>query len=110
MLNYEMAKITEAMKILEKAERIAHYMSRAPKEFIQLDAFINDTQGDENGDNMFKGRTAELMSGAPAVRILITEGTERADVLRVLGKMRRWIQKDKNFMRIEKPNCAAVPF
>ena len=109
MLNYEMAKITEAMKILEKAERIAHYMSREPVEFIQLDAFVHDTG--KNDIDLFKVRTCELMSGAPAVRVLVTENTERSDVIRVLKTMLEFIQEDEDFMLIKEPKQGVdLPF
>ena len=80
-----------------KGEKLLHYFEREPKEFMQYDGFVNTLPDDlmspdGDGDCLFACETIELMTGYPAVRLLVVPGTAAKDVIRVLGKMITWIQ------------------
>jgi len=87
------------MKRMTKDQLLQHYSRKQPQKFTQLDGFTevrhdDVMRGDENGHALMGGETYELMSGAYAVRLLVTEGAEKHDVLALLEKMRRWIARD----------------
>ena len=88
-----------------KQELLDHYATREPREFYQFDGF-NYTTGvlgycdegkdgteDHDVDELFCGRTHELMHGA-TVRILIVAGTSKEDAMRLLKKLTAWIEKE----------------
>ena len=83
-----------------KKDKLAHYGDRNLVSFMQYDAFI-DIDGDDimhpdnDGDCLFTGDTEELMSGVP-IRVLVVDGTKKADVVRCLGKLLDVIKKDDN--------------
>lgn len=83
-----------------KQELLAHYATRDPQGFYQLDGFHDDNPSrtdvithDADGDAVIAGVTYELMTGVYAVRVLVTAGTSEADALRLLKKARRAIKK-----------------
>ncbi len=84
----------------QKQELLAHYAAREPKEFYQFDGFNYPTgmmgyrgdHEDADGDELYCGRTYELMHGA-TVRILITPNTSKEDAVRLLKKLTAWIEK-----------------
>jgi hypothetical protein len=83
-----------------KAELLDHYATREPTRFLQFDAFANvgpDTivRPDQDGDSLFRTETFELMTGLPAVRVLITPGTSKEKALQLLDKIKDWIGRDE---------------
>ncbi len=70
---------------------LRHYSQRQPKKFTQIDGFSGDTEGDEDGHTIYSSETYELMSGAYAVRVLVTDGTHKQNVLTILDKIRAQI-------------------
>jgi len=87
------------MKRPTKDQLLQRYARRQPRQFTQLDGFTKVAPfdvmgGDDDGHALMGGETYELMSGAYAVRLLVTEGAEKHDVLALLEKMRRWIARD----------------
>ncbi len=64
------------------ADKIAHYATREPKHFLQLDAHYMPTGGDEyyspdgDGDLLTIDRTVELMEGT-TTRVLIPLDTDK---------------------------------
>ncbi len=80
-----------------KGEKLLHYSERDPKEFMQYDGFVNEMSDavmspDGDGDCVMACETIELMTGYPAVRLLVVPGTPPEAVVRLLGKMITWIQ------------------
>ena len=78
---------------------LQHYARSQPKRFAQIDGFANvppwSAMGDDsNAGAIFGGETYELMSGAYAVRVLITEGTKAKVALALLDKIKEWIKRD----------------
>ncbi len=87
------------MKRPTKDQLLQHYARRQPQRFTQLDGFTGVTfddvmHPDEEGHALMCGETYELMGGIYAVRLLVTAGTQKHDVLALLDKMRRWIARD----------------
>ncbi len=80
---------------------LAHYAERDPQSFFQFDAFI-DVEGDADsmmhpdheGDCVLSGVTQELMTGACAVRVLITPGTSPEKASDLLHKIAGYVAKD----------------
>jgi len=75
-----------------KRALLKHYQTRNPVTFFQLDGFVNVDgdcvmRPDADGDWLSAGLTDELMTGAYAVRILITKGTSAKDALRLIRKL-----------------------
>lgn len=84
-----------------KEQKLAHYATREPHEFIQYDVFTNVgpgdwfMHGDQDDDSVFgQTTTTELMTGMSAVQVLIVPGTSTADAIRALSKIISWIAKD----------------
>jgi len=92
------------MKRPTKDQLLQHYARRPPQRFTQLDGFTgvrfddvmrgDEMHGDKDGHALMCSETYELMSGVYAVRLLVTAGTQKHDVLALLDKMRRWIARD----------------
>lgn len=78
-----------------KEELLAHYATREPVSFVQVDGFSHGQIGgpigihndDPDHDDIWWGLTQELMSGFWDVRILIPTHANSADVIRLLEKM-----------------------
>ena len=82
-----------------KGDLLAHYATKEPTAFYQYDVFTHcegdsEMGPDEDGDSCMSCATYELMSGGPAVRVLVTAGTPGGDVVRALKKVRRWVKRD----------------
>ena len=83
-----------------KLKLIKKYIRREPTRFQQHDGFANLEPGDfimspdEDGDCCLSSETWELMYGAD-VRILIKEGTTYLDAIRLLKKIVKYIERDK---------------
>lgn len=80
------------MKKPTRDELLAHYARREPVAFMQFDGFsgvpLEDvTTPDQEGDAVMAGETFELMSGAYAVRVLISRGTDAPTAERLLTKI-----------------------
>jgi hypothetical protein len=82
-----------------KGDLLEHYCQKEPVPFIQfdditdsnpLDSFI---EPDEDGDFLSVTDTWELMSGTPAVRVLIRPGLSKKMVSKALQKIAKWILK-----------------
>lgn len=75
-----------------KQELLDHYSDKEPHLFWQWDGFNeqwgdNVTGHDEDGHQVFGSETYELMSGFPAVRVLVEPGTSKEDALALLSKI-----------------------
>lgn len=83
----------------DKATLLAHYAGKEPTEFLQVDGFPGIAQDDvlspdTDGDSIMLGSTHELMSGAYAVRLLVTAGTKKTAVLRILRKIAGVVERE----------------
>ena len=85
-----------------KAKLLEKYAGKEPSTFLQYDGF--DDMGadsyncpDSDGDSLWSTTTQELMSGFPAVRILITAGTSQKTARRLLKKLRRCLKDGGDF-------------
>jgi hypothetical protein len=81
-------------------ELLRKYASRKPRAFRQFDGWYLADCGDsfmvpdEDGDWLSGSWEDELMYGPEGVRVLIPEGTEKADVVRLLRKITDWVEGD----------------
>ena len=87
--------------------KLAHYASREPKSFLQLDALIDlkpdsFTHPDKDGDVLMGGGTIELMHGA-SVRVLIPHDAKPKEAVRQLKKIAKWLNKDTDLFDLAKP-------
>ena len=85
-----------------KAKLLEKYAGKEPSTFLQYDGFADVEpddvmRPDSDGDDMSLTTQQELMSGIPAVRILITAGTSQKTARRLLKKLRRWLKDDNDF-------------
>ena len=89
-------------------DKLAHYASREPKKFLQLDGFHKPEGFDEamrgfEGDELYSaGGTVELMKGA-SVRILIPYDTDIKVAIRQIKRMARWLKKNPELIEHAKP-------
>jgi hypothetical protein len=83
------------MKRPTKDDLLEHYARKQPKQFTQIDGFIGDhvSAPDLDGHSLMSSPTFELMTGNYAVRVLITEGAKKQDVLALIEKIQRWISR-----------------
>lgn len=82
-----------------KQRLLRHYAERDPQSFYQLDAFTQVVHDDvfvpdDEGDCVSCSVTQELMSGAYALRVLITAGTSKDEAVRLLSKATDAIRGD----------------
>ena len=76
-----------------KDAKLEHYATRDLTKFVQYDGFIMDYDDDfvlvpdEEGHCIMAGETQELMTGNYSVRVLITEGTDKEQVVALLKKI-----------------------
>jgi hypothetical protein len=88
-----------------KAQLLAHYATKEPSRFVQIDCHTNRTGSgledlfepwedayDEDGDQIGAWSTTELMHGAP-VRVFIRPETSAATAVRVLDKVVAWLRR-----------------
>ena len=86
-----------------KFEKLAAYAVKPLSEYVQYDGFIATEADcvflpDDDGDCLFKVGTEELMNGNVGVRLLVLPGTKKADAIRVIKKILKWIERqDKPF-------------
>jgi hypothetical protein len=100
-----------------KGECLEHYASREPTGFLQLDGFdgvpqYDTTRPDEDGDCLYAIGTTELMTGAPAVRILIGT-TNHAAAIQLLKKLTAWFERHPELLHckpVAKPDMDDWPF
>lgn len=84
----------------DKAECLRHYTECEPQEFVQYDGFnpptwpVGPGSEDDDDDEVWMGRTWELMTSSPRVRVLIPPDADGADVVRLLTKIAAWIERD----------------
>ena len=92
-------------------EKLAHYASREPKHFLQLDGhhvplgYDDLMRVDEDGDAVTAQGTVELMHGA-TVRILIPYGTDPRLAVRQLRKLAKWLELNPQLMNYAQPKFA----
>ena len=90
-------------------DKLAHYASREPKKFLQIDGFYLPEGGDDflrpdkDGDCMHGTATIELMQGT-YVRVLIPYETNAKVAARQLKKMTKWLKKRPDLMELAKPD------
>ncbi len=80
----------------DKAEQLAHYATREPKSFLQIDLWRNGdgvVGHDENGQGMTFDMTTELMQGSDA-RILIPHDVPPREVAVLLRKAALWAESE----------------
>jgi hypothetical protein len=79
-----------------KQEKLKHYATAPPCEFIQFDVFTGwngDDTADCEGDAVFSGHTIELMRSKPAVRVLVMPKTPGETAVCALTKIIEWINR-----------------
>ena len=90
------------------AEKIAHYVQRQPKHFLQLEGVFEprnirpESAVDFEGDLLMATRTVELMN-APSVRVLIPAETHPKVAIRQLVKMTKLLRSKPELMEYAKP-------
>jgi len=79
----------------QKTDLLEHYAQREPKAFYQIDGFAQDgtVSADADGDVVTISPTYELMTDTQTLEILITAGASKADVLRLLRKIRKLVKR-----------------
>lgn len=88
----------------DKIEKLLHYFGKPLTLFNQFDVFTEVEPGDpvvrpdKDGDCIFGGSTDELMSGGPAIRVLVLPGTTPEVIQRGLKKIMSWIKKEPNLL------------
>ena len=106
---------TSAKTTLSREECLIHYATREPRLFHQLDGFnppscpVDDTY-DEDGDELFAGTTIEMMTGGPAVRVLVTDGTDHIIAVRLLRKLADWLDRRPDLIVVDSPGRDVEPF
>lgn len=88
----------DGWKAQRKAEKLAHYQARDPRDFIQYDGFDQGdcvTGMDGNGQGVMSVSTTELMHGTD-VRVLIPrDGNVSGDrIVMLLKRITEWIESD----------------
>ena len=84
---------------MEKSKQgiLEHYKRKEPSLFIQYDGFYEPEDPtalpDDDGHAIFSRLTYELMSGGPAVRVLITPETSEETIIKLLDKIKESIKK-----------------
>jgi hypothetical protein len=89
-------------------ERLAHYASRPPTHFRQIDGHLHPDAimgPDADGHSVNGSLTVELMAGAD-VRVLVPLTTSKADAVTLLRKAIAWIERGA-FEIIDKPSPGA---
>ncbi len=87
---------------------LAHYASREPKHFLQLDGHYMPRGGDDvmspddDGDAVTAGGTVELMYGA-TVRVLIPHDGDVMVAARQLKKLAKWLKRKPDLLKLAKP-------
>ena len=88
--------------------KLAHYASREPKHFLQLDGNYLPRGGDDeirpdcDGDAVSAKGTVELMNGA-TVRVLIPHDGDVLVAVRQLKKLAKWLKRNQNLLDLAKP-------
>jgi hypothetical protein len=83
-----------AIADFDKRAKLEHYATRALKEFVQIDVFLNGDEimgRDTDGHSVCGGATRELMHGAD-VRILIQPDLPPAKVAELMRKALKAIE------------------
>ena len=103
--------------------KLAHYASREPKSFLQLDAFYSPWEDsalwedpalhpDKDGDALKGKGTIELMQVAE-VRVLIPHDAKPKAAVRQLKKIAKWLNKNPDLFDLAKPlseEVETIPF
>ncbi len=90
-------------------EKLAHYATRTPKRFLQLDGHYMPHGGDsvmhpdEDGDVFMALGTVELMHGS-TVRVLIPHDADPKVVTRELKKMAKWFKHNPQLLEQVAPD------
>ena len=97
------------------SEKLAHYASKEPKHFLQMDGYYVPEVYDElvypdlEGDAFTAQGTVELMNGA-TVRILIPSNTDPTVAARQIKKMAKWLRKKPSLIEFSKSAPEKDPF
>jgi hypothetical protein len=89
-------------------DKIAHYASREPKQFLQLDSFYMPDGGDDvmhpdkDGDALLALETIELMRCCH-VRVLIPDNIDVKVAVRQLKKVAKWLKRKPDLLEYAKP-------
>jgi hypothetical protein len=95
-------------------EKLAHYATREPKHFLQLDGHYlprNSGDGlhvDADGDALTSTATVELMQGA-TVRVLIPHDADPKAAVRQLKKLAKWLKGSKHMLFNVRPEMEMAP-
>ncbi len=89
------------------ANKLAHYASRKPKHFLQLDGYYMPDGDDmhcpdDDGDAVVADGTVELMNGAD-VRVLIPHDGDVLVAVRQLKKIAKWLKREPSLFDLAKP-------
>jgi hypothetical protein len=80
-----------------RKKKLEHYAERDPKQFLQIDGFIEGRDDlatpDEDGDSVLGGVTVELMHSSFSTRILIDPATDPKVAARLLRKAAAWLDR-----------------
>lgn len=78
---------------------LKHYATKEPKQFYQVDGFYmpegedSFMHPDTDGDCIMSGERTELMTATWDVRVLIPESTSKETAIRMLEKIKEWIER-----------------
>jgi ABC-type uncharacterized transport system YnjBCD substrate-binding protein len=96
-------------------DKLAHYASREPKKFLQLDGFHqpiwneNFTKLITNDFSYTSRGTIELMNGAN-VRVLIPYSTDVKIAVRQLKHITKWLKNNPELIEYAKPDKESEDF
>lgn len=97
-------------------DKLAHYASRDPKNFMQMDGrYIQKGSGDDytrpdkDGDALNVESTIELMHGS-SVRVLIPYDTDVKVAVRQMKKLAKWLKRRPDLLEYAKPESASEIF
>ena len=92
---------------------LAHYASREPKQFLQMDGHYMPRGGDDqmrpdgDGDAVTAFGTVELMYGA-TVRVLIPHDSDPIVAARQLKKLSKWLKSKPSLLDYAQPKSQAT--
>jgi len=79
---------------------LLHKQPKPLRDFLQIDGWANIEPGDDimdpdvDGDVILSGKRRDPQSSGTTVRILIADGADRDDVVRILRKQLAWFERD----------------
>jgi hypothetical protein len=85
------------LRDMQRWDLLHRYSMKTPRDYVQLDGFLNVTPGDDpkapdsDGDCIYRLDASDLRNAEPHVRVQILNGTNGPDALRVLRKIVEWL-------------------